>query len=442
MKLFVTYLSASCLANPPKVEEEASPSYDKVYHQVGWQTLFNSIAESDGNAVISPLSVMGGMFMLAAGSDGDSQQEIYDVMNLGHLEDPLEVFHTVTDGLESPEGSTYTLQTANGVFVSNTADVPNLFESELDSVFNGNLHSVDFAGDSVEATNLINQWVSEQTNEKIPEIYPEPLDADTAMVLASSLYFKGNWKTKFTPRLDDEDLCWFSDEQAVREGECLEGVKYMYSEDKLSYREYKKDNGGMESLYAQVVQIPFQIDKREDIRNKLQLSIWYPSEDWNKLISEPEFDKEFQEFIMENAPTLEEKITRQPLHLTIPKFSIDFNVDLIENLRQQGIETVFSNDADFSPIVGEELGKQVYISAVDHAVRLDLDETGVEGVAVTAIRGIFRSVQMRRKLEIQRPFYFSITNKCQDVKKKGDWKCPFGNIPLFVGKVTNPITTE
>ena len=111
---------------------------------------------------------------------------------------------------------------------------------------------------------------------------------------------------------------------------------------------------------------------------------------------------------MENAPTLEQKITRQPLHLTIPKFSIDFNVDLIENLRQQvitsiksvlikilkGIETVFSNDADFSPIVGEELGKQVSISAVDHAVRLDLDENGVEGVAVTAIRGIFRSVQM------------------------------------------------
>ena len=73
--------------------------------------------------------------------------------------DPLEVFHTVTDGLESPEGSTYTLQTANGVFVSNAADVPNLFESELDSVFNGNLHSVDFAGDSVAATNTINQWV-------------------------------------------------------------------------------------------------------------------------------------------------------------------------------------------------------------------------------------------------------------------------------------------
>ena len=38
---------------------------------------------------------------------------------------------------------------------------------------------------------------------------------------------------------------------------------------------------------------------------------------------------------MENAPTLEEKISWQPLHLTIPKFSIDFNVDLIENLRQQ-----------------------------------------------------------------------------------------------------------
>ena len=41
---------------------------------------------SDGNPVISPLSVMGGMFMLAAGSDGQAQQEIYDVMNLGHME--------------------------------------------------------------------------------------------------------------------------------------------------------------------------------------------------------------------------------------------------------------------------------------------------------------------------------------------------------------------
>ena len=45
---------------------------------------------------------------------------------------------------------------------------------------------------------------------------------------------------------------------------------------------------------------------------------------------------------MENAPTLEEKITRQPLHLTIPKFSIDFNVDLIENLRQQVITSIKS----------------------------------------------------------------------------------------------------
>ena len=56
---------------------------------------------------------------------------------------------------------------------------------------------------------------SEKTNEKIPELYPEPLEADTAMVLESSLYFKGNWKTKFSPR-DDKNLCWFSDEQAVR----------------------------------------------------------------------------------------------------------------------------------------------------------------------------------------------------------------------------------
>ena len=39
-------------------------------------------------------------------------------------------------------------------------------------------------------------------------------------------------------------------------------------------------------------------------------------------------------------------------------------------------------------------------------MRLDLDENGVEGVAVTAIRGIFRSVQMEvfSDIRIQKHF--------------------------------------
>merc|ERR1711917_15928 len=72
----------------------------------------------------------------------------------------------------------------------------------------------------------------------------------------------------------------------------------------------------------------------------------------------------------------------------------------------------------------------------------DDNQKFIQAEMIKMKENLFRSVQMRRKLEIQRPFYFSITNKCQDVKKKGDWICPFGNIPLFVGKVTNPITTE
>jgi len=63
-------------------------------------------------------------------------------------------------------------------------------------------------------------------------------------------------------------------------------------------------------------------------------------------------------------------------------------------------------------------------------------------LSFSKVKIFLKHSKRRRKLEIQRPFYFSITNKCQDVKKKGDWICPFGNIPLFVGKVTNPITTE
>ena len=78
----------------------------------------------------------------------------------------------------------------------------------------------------------------------------------------------------------------------------------------------------------------------------------------------------------------------------MPKFSLSTEADMIEAFRKQGIEKVFTREADFSPIVGEELGNQVFISGADHAVKFNLDENGVEGAATMAFRGEFRSVRM------------------------------------------------
>ena len=56
---------------------------------------------------------------------------------------------------------------------------------------------LDF-GKSEEARNTINQWVEEQTNNKIKELLAkESVDASTKLVLVNAIYFKGDWDVKF-----------------------------------------------------------------------------------------------------------------------------------------------------------------------------------------------------------------------------------------------------
>ena len=68
----------------------------------------------------------------------------------------------------------------------------------------------------------------------------------------------------------------------------------------------------------------------------------------------------------------------------MPKFSIDFSEDMKELMKNLGIETVFSPDKDLSPMVGEMNNDNTEISKINHKVKFDVDENGIEGAAVTA----------------------------------------------------------
>jgi serpin B len=56
---------------------------------------------------------------------------------------------------------------------------------------------MDF-GQAVQSASAINQWVVEQTNNKIKKIItPESLGPLTKLVLVNAIYFKGDWDVKF-----------------------------------------------------------------------------------------------------------------------------------------------------------------------------------------------------------------------------------------------------
>lgn len=82
-----------------------------------------------------------------------------------------------------------------------------------------NIQPLDFANNPVESTQFINEWVSTQTHGHIPAVFAQPLQPDSLVVLASTLYFKGIWETEFDLLNDEEakNYCFTSKEPTVKQ---------------------------------------------------------------------------------------------------------------------------------------------------------------------------------------------------------------------------------
>lgn len=86
---------------------------------------------------------------------------------------------------------------ANLLLVSNQHSLNKNYENLMKDSFNSSIESVDFVRNSAKITNHINDWVSEQTNGKIKDLFKSSITSDTVLVLVNAIYFKGMWKYPF-----------------------------------------------------------------------------------------------------------------------------------------------------------------------------------------------------------------------------------------------------
>jgi serpin B len=106
------------------------------------------------------------------------------------------------------------------------------------------------------------------------------------------------------------------------------------------------------------------------------------------------------------------------IKLSIPRFKIEYKPQkLKDKLMELGMEQSFSYGADFSGI-----GKDLWISDVEHKAVIDVNETGTEAAAVTVI-GI-ATTSMPNTFIADNPFMFVIADNAT------------GTV-LFMGKVAD-----
>ena len=116
-------------------------------------------------------------------------------------------------------------------------------------------------------------------------------------------------------------------------------------------------------------------------------------------------------------------LARQDVLVYLPRFSVESRFALAPTLGAMGMPLAFSDKADFSGMDGQ---RDLFVSAVVHKARVDVDE---EGTVAAASTGVVVGLSAARKeppvFRADHPFVFLIRHN------------PTGAI-LFLGRVIDP----
>jgi serpin B len=354
--------------------------------------------EKDGNLFYSPYSISLALAMTYAGARGETEQQMAATM---HYTLPQERLHpafnaldtTLTSYRDDDEEDGFQLRIANAIWGQEGYKFLPGFLETLAENYGAGLRTVDFVNETEAARQTINDWVSEQTEEKIQDLIPQGmLDPLVSLVLTNAIYFNGKWVLPFEKDNTHDEPFTLLDGSTV-------SVPMMSQIEDFKYAE---GNG------YQAVELPYRDS------NVSMLFI---------LPEAGRFEEIEGAFSAESVTTITESLTSQKVHLFVPKFTFESEFDLSETLIRMGMPAAFGN-ADFSGMTGN---RDLFISDIVHKAFVAVDEEGTEAAAATAVimaRGAPR-IEEAILMKLDRPFLFLIRDN------------DTGTI-LFIGRVLNP----
>lgn len=417
---------------PPVVANEVSGIRDRLV-EIGNQILFRD--DWTRNTVISPSSIIGALYMLAAGTSGDANAELLELLNIPSS-DSTEKFRSyklLMNYLLEESQAAYELSIANGLFYDVAFPPSNQYSTILQELMMTNFsefRSANFGSNPKGTTDDINEWVRDKTKDKIPKMFEEPIDSNTVAMILSSLYFKGSWDVPFDI-VKWRHYCW-----NAPGAECNYDIQFMSADN--YFATYWDD------AYT-VVDVPLtkpcekkKCNKKSQVENIMTFQLWIPSNTLTTL----EDHQTFQRRIRDDMPNVRENMQDQRINLVMPKMSLGFKNDLKQSFMDLGVRKVFQYGPHFTPIFGPDTTIDIAVSQIQHAVKLDIDENGIEGAATTAIGMMFRS--MPPDVVADRPFYFTISSDCRmagqnafERESVSDAACVHRGTPIFAGKVVD-----
>lgn len=358
---------------------------------------YSHAKENDKNIFFSPISIMTAFVIAYEGANGSTANEIQKVFGFPIEEqERREEFQSILKGFETYSlmgfDSEYTLHMANALWVADHFEPRKEYIDIAKTYYDSRVEKVDFVSDN--GANTINDWVKEETNDKIQElIKPADTNEMTALIITNAIYFNGDWVIPFKEYKTQQKDFRINEKETVK-------VEMMHmSKPRLNY---------LENDLLQMIQMPYKGDK-------VSMLVLLPK-DMDGL------DALEKEMTIENLTLWRNSLEEKMIGLDLPKFTTTTEYDLKETLSQMGIRVAFDSiTADFSGISD----KQIFIAKAIHKAFVSVDEKGTEAAAATAAMGELQSGPQHR-FKADHPFVFIIQDDTN------------GNI-LFIGRVVNPL---
>jgi serpin B len=357
--------------------------------------LYARLRDKPGNLFYSPYSISTALAMTSAGARGETAEEMARVLHFslegGRLHPAFAELIREHNGQGLPRK--YQLNVAQALWGDRTLHVRPEFQDLLQKRYDAQLRLTNFLGDPDSARRQINQWVEEQTQDKIKDLlHKDDIDALTRMVLVNAIYFKAAWQNPFNPKLTNTDALFHAAGKDVKTALMRQTEAFRYAEDEA----------------FQAIELPYK-------GNELSMVVLLPRE-------KDGLAKLEQSLSAAKLDGWLSKLKTRQVAVELPRFKIEARVNLASELMNMGMRLAFSPMADFSGISSESL----MISKVIHQAFVDVNEAGTEAAAATAV------VVMRASdagtpavFKADHPFVFLLRDQRT------------GSI-LFLGRVTDP----
>ena len=362
--------------------------------------LYNSLRSENGNLILSPYSISLALAMTYAGARGETESQMAKTMHFPPQDQLHPAFNVLDLVLEkdpinlNKDQEPMKLNIANAVWSEQIVQFQQDFLDTIALNYGAGIHLADFIHQTEPARKAINNWVSDQTKDKINDLLSKgSVGPDTRMVLVNAIYFKADWLTQFDANSTRNAPFNLIDGTQVT-------TKMMHGDVQLPY---------IQGDGYQAVELPYA-------GGTAAMDIIVP-DSGNFETFESSFQKDTLDGILK-------KMQPTSMALGLPKFQFTKDFGLSDTLKGLGMSDAFDADlADFSGMTGK---KDLYIGNVIHKAFVAVDEKGTEAAAATAvIMELATAIKHDVNLQADRPFIFVIRDTVN------------GQI-LFVGRVMNP----